>query len=210
MYTLSRTLWQDEAGFIVSAELVMLGTVLVVGLITGIACVQDAVIGEYTEVAGALRGLDQSYSVSGMHGCWDRCCGLTSWTAGSAYYQQDAEREVCFGLCPPGPIVCPSVETPAVPLTPVPETPALSPDAVPTPDAVVPAPCPCEPVPPPACIPDGVIVPAPWVNMPPALPFSDEPAVPRPCPCSLQDCPPEDEGACPQPTVVPLPGPSVW
>lgn len=152
MYSLLRALWQDEAGFIVSAELVMIGTVLVVGLITGMACLQDAMIGEYTEVAGALRGLDQSYSASGMHGCWDRCCGVTSWTAGSAYYQNGVERQVCFGMCPPGPVVCPPVVVPpGTPAVPVPETPPIAPcpcdstvPAVPVPDGAA-IPCPCQP-----------------------------------------------------------------
>jgi hypothetical protein len=252
VFTLSRALWQDEAGFIVSAELVMLGTVLVVGLIAGMACIQDAVIGEYTEVAGALRGLDQSYSASGMHGCWNPCCGFTSWTAGSAYYQHGMEREVCFGLCPPGPIVCP----PVVPQLVVPETVPV-PDGVtapvpcpcdsvhpvvPVPEGVPgPAPCPCDPavapgpdpcpcepvlsavpipegihVPPPIAtvpstvpLPDGVVVPPPETALP-DVPRIDTAVGPRKCSCKKEDCPPDDSGECPQPTVISLPGPFVW
>ena len=197
MFTLSRALWQDEAGFIVSAELVMVGTVLIVGLIAGMACIQDAVIGEYTEVAGALRGLDQSYSASGMHGCWNPCCGFTSWTAGSAYYQHGVEREVCFGLCPPGPIVYPPVVTP--PVIPVPDVPPVTPPVpVPVPEGTV-VPAPCVPV-----------VPIPCDSAVPAVPCIEEPAGPRPCPCSKKDCPPNESGECPQPTVIPLPGPFVW
>ena len=54
------SLWNDEAGFIVSAELVLLGTLLVVGLLAGMTCMQEAVIGEYQDVAGAISSLDQS------------------------------------------------------------------------------------------------------------------------------------------------------
>lgn len=184
-----RSLWQDEAGFIISAELVMVGTLLVIGLIAGAACVQDAVIGEYTEVAGALRGLDQSYSYSGIQGCWNPCCGFGSWTAGSAYYQNPEAREVCFGLCPPGVIDCAPVVVPppCVPVVPVPVSPCVP--AVMTPPTVV-AP--------------------PVIAWTPPGPCATTGRESRPCPCELSECPPADDGACPQPTVIPLPGPFVW
>lgn len=188
-------LWRDEAGFVVSAELVMLGTVLVIGLVAGAACVQEAVIGESTEVAGALRGLDQSYSTSGMQGCWDPCCGFGSWTAGSAYYQNPADREACFGLCPPyGVAYPPIIAPPCAPVVPCLEAPPIVPGVVPTVPPIV--------VPPVAVPPVAVpTVPAPCVAVV---------KEPRPCPCELSECPPTDDGACPQPTVVPLPGPFVW
>ena len=150
MYTLSKQLLRDEAGFIVSAELVIVGTVLVLGLITGMACVQEALVGEYKEVAGALRGLDQSYYYSGMQGCVSRRCGVTSWTAGSSYGVDNACVEA-FGLYTPGPVSdcvdCPAATGPALPVAPedcpcpsefLPATPELPPHAVPVP-------CPTDP-----------------------------------------------------------------
>ena len=39
-------LWRDEAGFVVSTELVLIATILVIGLITGLVTVRDAVAEE--------------------------------------------------------------------------------------------------------------------------------------------------------------------
>ena len=36
-----KRLWKDEAGFVVSTELVLLATVAVIGLLTGIVAVRD-------------------------------------------------------------------------------------------------------------------------------------------------------------------------
>ncbi|REJ72564.1 MAG: hypothetical protein DWQ34_06935 [Planctomycetota bacterium] len=127
MDTLSMQLWKDEAGFIVSAELIVVGTVLILGLITGMACVQEALLGEYKEVAAAFRGLDQSYYYTGMHGCASGCCGATSWTAGSSYGDDNSCVE-CFGLYTPGPAY--STE---------------SPHSTPPAPAIVPDDCPCPP-----------------------------------------------------------------
>ena len=95
-----RCLWQqlrdDDAGFVLSAELVMVGSVLVIGLVVGLASVQEAVIGEYQDVAGALRGLDQSYAFHGMHGCGCSPCSYSSWTAGSSYGVCESELPICF------------------------------------------------------------------------------------------------------------------
>lgn len=147
MRTLS-SLWNDEAGFIVSAELVLLSSLLVIGLITGIGAVQESVIGEYEDVAGAIRSLDQSYAYNGMHGCVQPACGgFSSWTAGSGYSSAGTAPPPCFdySLLPgpvPVPVAPPAVVTPPVPVP------------------AVPVPAPCAPVqtvgPAPACAPTSV------------------------------------------------------
>src|SRR5262245_41932889 len=127
------SLWNDEAGFIVSAELVLLSSLLVIGLIAGIGTVQESVVGEYEDVADAIRSLDQSYAYNGMHGCFQPACGgFGSWTAGSGYSTSQAAPPACFdySLLPsPVPVVPPAVVTPPVPV------PSL------------PVPAPCAPVP---------------------------------------------------------------
>ncbi len=60
-------LMQDEAGFIVSAELVLIATILVIGLIVGLSEVQHAVNAELNDVGDAIGQLNQSYSFSGFH-----------------------------------------------------------------------------------------------------------------------------------------------
>jgi Flp pilus assembly pilin Flp len=55
-------LWRDEAGFVVSTELVLIATILVIGMITGLVTVRDAVVTELADVADAISEVDQSYS----------------------------------------------------------------------------------------------------------------------------------------------------
>ena len=69
-------LWNDEAGFIVSAELVLIATILVLGMIVGLVSVRDQVVQELGDIALAFGVINQSYSFSGI-------TGHTSSTAGS-------------------------------------------------------------------------------------------------------------------------------
>ena len=77
MKLLSR-LWADEAGFVVSSELVLIATVMVVGLLAGLTTVRDQVVQELADVADAVSEIDQSYSYSSI-------TGHTSSTAGSFF-----------------------------------------------------------------------------------------------------------------------------
>ncbi len=61
-----RTLLNDEAGFIVSAELVLVATILVIGLIVGLSEIQHAVVSELNDVADAIGQLNQSYCFTGF------------------------------------------------------------------------------------------------------------------------------------------------
>jgi Flp pilus assembly pilin Flp len=63
-----RKLWNDEAGAIVSAEIVLVATILVIGMIVGLKSVRDAVVTELADVAQAIADLSQSYSYSGVDG----------------------------------------------------------------------------------------------------------------------------------------------
>ena len=61
-------LWNDEAGFVVSAELVLVASIAVLGMIVGLATVRDAVTSELADLNGAINELNQSYSISGIQG----------------------------------------------------------------------------------------------------------------------------------------------
>ena len=61
-----KQLWSDESGFIISAELVMVATILVIGLIVGLSEVQHAVVGELNDVADAIGSANQSFGYSGF------------------------------------------------------------------------------------------------------------------------------------------------
>lgn len=85
MLNLLKALRQDENGVILSTEIVIIGSLLVIGLITGLTCLQKAVNGELQDVANAIGSLDQTYSFSAHHktGFGGQCC---AYTAGSSFY----------------------------------------------------------------------------------------------------------------------------
>ncbi len=80
-----RALIHDDHGFIISAELVVISTLLVVGLVTGLQYIQAAVVGEMQDVGSAISSLNQSYSYTGKHGCCHWGHGFSSWTGGSCF-----------------------------------------------------------------------------------------------------------------------------
>lgn len=77
--------WNDEAGFVVSSELVLIGTILVLGVVVGLATVRDQVVQELGDLALAISNINQSYSFSGV-------TGHTSSVAGSIF---DDELDFC-------------------------------------------------------------------------------------------------------------------
>lgn len=77
----AQKLWNDEAGFIVSIELILIATIAVIGLIAGLTAVRDAVVSELSDVAGAIQDLNQSYTFFGVQ-------GHSGATAGSDYIDQ--------------------------------------------------------------------------------------------------------------------------
>ena len=74
MKLLSR-LWADEAGFVVSSELVLIATVMVVGMLAGLTTIRDQVVQELADVADAVSEIDQSYSYSAVSGHNSRTAG---------------------------------------------------------------------------------------------------------------------------------------
>lgn len=69
MRQLATTFWQDEGGAIVSAEIILIATILVLGLYVGFVSLQQAVTWEFFDIGGALRSLDQSFTIWGLRGC---------------------------------------------------------------------------------------------------------------------------------------------
>lgn len=85
--------WTDEAGFVVSAELVLVSSLLVVGLITGLTSLRNQVVQELADVGQAIGSLNQSYAFSGI------CKPCVAWTGGSFYldkidFCQDGNTQV--------------------------------------------------------------------------------------------------------------------
>jgi Flp pilus assembly pilin Flp len=89
-------LFQDERGFIVSAELVLIATLLVVGLIVGLSEVQHAVVAELNDVGDAIGKLNQSYSFSGFSKM-GQDCNVKAFTRGSFF--NDTQDECDCNQC---------------------------------------------------------------------------------------------------------------
>ena len=67
-------------GFIISAELVLISTIMVLGLLVGLVAVRDAMIGELHDTAEAYGAINQSYRYTGT---LDE--SLPTFTQGSEY-----------------------------------------------------------------------------------------------------------------------------
>ncbi|MCA9076086.1 MAG: hypothetical protein KDA93_13745 [Planctomycetaceae bacterium] len=78
-------LLHDESGFIVSAELVLVATLLVIGMIVGLSEVQHAVVQELNDVGDAIGNLNQSYCFSGFSKKAQFGGGVKAYTRGSIF-----------------------------------------------------------------------------------------------------------------------------
>jgi Flp pilus assembly pilin Flp len=65
---LLKQLWADEAGAIISAELILVVTILVLGMVVGLTTLRDQVVQELGDVALAIASINQSFSFSGATG----------------------------------------------------------------------------------------------------------------------------------------------
>jgi hypothetical protein len=64
-----RKFWNDDAGFIVSAELVLVATILVIGMIVGLTSLRNQVVQELVDVGQSIGSMSQSYAYAGVHKC---------------------------------------------------------------------------------------------------------------------------------------------
>ncbi|MCA9084406.1 MAG: hypothetical protein KDA81_10140 [Planctomycetaceae bacterium] len=86
-----KNLWNDENGVILSAELVLIGTILVLGMIVGLVELQCAVVGELSDLGDAIGNLDQSYCVPGMTSF--KSTGIKAQTSGAKYNDSPDEGD---------------------------------------------------------------------------------------------------------------------
>jgi hypothetical protein len=85
--SLLKSFWQDEAGFVLSAELALIGTIGVVGATVGLSVSANAINEEMQDLAFAFRSLDQSYHFQGY-------ASKRASVAGSRYAQPDISRSL--------------------------------------------------------------------------------------------------------------------
>ena len=60
-----RKLFNDEAGFVVSAELALIVTLIFTAVAVGVAVARDALVGEYNDISEMIGVMDQTYNVVG-------------------------------------------------------------------------------------------------------------------------------------------------
>ena len=84
MKKLLQELIHNESGLILSAELVLVLTIAVLGVVVGLSQVQTAIVTELQDVSLAFSGMNQSYATPGFMGC-GKWWGRTAFTAGSGF-----------------------------------------------------------------------------------------------------------------------------
>ncbi len=186
MLTTLQALWNDERGFIISMELILVATILVLGLIVGMSCLASAVVAEYQDLGWAVRSLNQSYFFGGFRGC-------KAWVPGSSFVNRPYFNGVPvladtwdIGLGNYGPgyaapaYVAPAYVAPSTGTVVTPRGPALLPQDCPplAPTTVVPCPsgdCVNEKV-----IPGASLTPIPDNTVPRAIPAPPRIEAPAP------------------------------
>lgn len=68
MQTLIHAIWNDEAGFIVSAELILISTIATLAIVVGLSEVSLAVNQELGDVASAFGYVNQGFRYQGLTG----------------------------------------------------------------------------------------------------------------------------------------------
>lgn len=74
----------DEHGFIISAELVLVLTIAVLGMVVGLTAVRDSVTEELNDLAHAFGAINQSFNFNGLKKCRNHG-DLHAFVAGSGF-----------------------------------------------------------------------------------------------------------------------------
>ncbi len=94
-------LWRDDAGALIATEWVFVVTIIVIGLVVGLKTVQQAVLNELEEVAGAIGAISQTYSYGGASGCCSFVNGsryvdeINVWPVATCTGGLDADSATC-------------------------------------------------------------------------------------------------------------------
>jgi hypothetical protein len=88
-------LWKDEAAFVVSADLVLVSSILVLGLLVGLVSLRDQIVQEFGDVGAAIAVLQQSYSWAGVEG-HTASVGGSVWTDTTDLCDEDPDSNTFF------------------------------------------------------------------------------------------------------------------
>ena len=88
MLTVLQTFWLDQAGVLVSAELVIVVTLCILALLVGLGEITSAIAAELSSISCGVETLNQSYQFSSSGGAF-------SFVAGSQYVpDRDADKDL--------------------------------------------------------------------------------------------------------------------
>ena len=91
-----RNLMNDEAGFVISAELVLIFTLTFCAVAVGMAVIRDALVQEMGDIAEAIGALDQSYNYRAINASLENV-GNHATCAGSGFNDQEDDCD-CKGI----------------------------------------------------------------------------------------------------------------
>lgn len=74
---------QGQAGFVQTAEILLIGTVLAIGLVTGLTKLRDQTVAELSDLGSAVGAIDQSYSIKGA--TWTNADGSVAQATGFGF-----------------------------------------------------------------------------------------------------------------------------
>jgi Flp pilus assembly pilin Flp len=103
-----RAFWSDENGVIISAEMILVLSIVVIAVVAGLATLRDAVVTELADVGGAIGSQDQSFVYSGVVSHSAATAGSTFADADDFCDDVDSTDNVnsrCVLIAAPGPIV---------------------------------------------------------------------------------------------------------
>lgn len=82
LHNSAKRFWDDESGFVMSSDLILVSTILVIGLLVGLTSVRDQIVQELGDLSMAVGNLNQSYSFAGHSVTF---AGSTFTVAGSSF-----------------------------------------------------------------------------------------------------------------------------
>ncbi len=98
--TLLTQLWTDDAGFVVSAELILISTITVLGLVVGLTEVSYGINQELEDVGAAFGSVNQTFRYSGVTGAKGKMYGSLY---GDEYDECDSQWNVSCERSTPRP-----------------------------------------------------------------------------------------------------------
>src|SRR4051812_26840354 len=91
MFKIARALWDDDSGFIVSIELVLVATIGVLSMLVGLTEVSFGINEELEDIGAAIGSMNQSF-------CFNGVSGHKGTMAGSRFHDNvdfcDAEHDI--------------------------------------------------------------------------------------------------------------------